>query len=56
MGKNKRPVPSTLPPAKRASTGLQREVPIGLHASDQRAVLEGHGPPPPRTIRLHIMD
>ena len=31
-------------------------MPIGLHASDRRAVLEDHGPPPPWTAGLHQMD
>ena len=56
MGKNKGPFLRTLPLAQGGSTGCQREVPIGLHASDRRAVLEGHRPPPPRIVGLHQMD
>ena len=56
MGKNKGPFLQTLPPTQEGSTGHQRWVPIGLHASDRRAVLEGHRPPPPQTAGLHQMD
>ena len=31
-------------------------MPIRLHAFDRGAVLEGHGPLPPLTVRLHRMD
>ena len=56
MGKNKGPILRTLPPAQGGSIGHQREVPNGLHAFDRGAVLEGHGPPPPWTVRLYGID
>ena len=56
MGKNKGPILRILPSAQEGSTGHQGEVPIGLHAFDRGAVLEGHGPLPSQTARLHSMD
>ena len=43
-----------LPPTEGRSTGHQRKVPIGLHASNHRAVLEGYRPLPTWTARLHL--
>ena len=38
------------------SSGHQRRVPIGLHAPHRRGVLEGYGPPPAWTPRIHPVD